>query len=184
VASVAAFFRGINVGGNNKLPMSDLVQMFQAAGATDVRAYVQSGNVIFDPPKRGLDGLAERIAAAVRAKFGHAPLAIFRTQDELHAILEANPFLRRNADFARLHVLFLAEEPSAERLATLDPDRSPGDEYTVSGNEIFLYTPAGLGHSKLTNAYFDAKLKTVSTARNWRTVIAVTEMMQTTPRTT
>jgi uncharacterized protein (DUF1697 family) len=31
--------------------------------------------------------------------------------------------------------------------------------------------------TKLTNAYFDSKLKTVSTVRNWRTVLKLAEMM-------
>ena len=42
-----ALLRGINVGGKNKLPMKDLAVMFTEAGCTDVRTYIQSGNVVF-----------------------------------------------------------------------------------------------------------------------------------------
>src|SRR5258708_4824765 len=42
-----ALLRGINVGGNNKLPMADLRAMFVEAGCEDVRTYIQSGNVMF-----------------------------------------------------------------------------------------------------------------------------------------
>ena len=59
---------------------------------------------------------------------------------------------------------------------SLDPNRSPGDEYVVKGREIYLWLPNGFGRSKLSNAYFDSKLATVSTARNWRTVLKLTEM--------
>ena len=43
-----ALLRGINVGGNNKLPMKDLAAIFVAAGCKDVVTYIQSGNVVFD----------------------------------------------------------------------------------------------------------------------------------------
>ncbi len=180
----AAFLRGINVGGKNKLPMKDLALMFERAGASDVRRYVQSGNVVFDAPEKIAAALPGRISSAVKAKFGHAPVVIVRGRDEFDAAIEANPFVERKADPARLHVMFLADEPTAERVASLDPGRSPGDEFAFAGREIYLYLPAGVAESKLTNAYFDAKLKTVSTSRNWRTVIAVSEMMNTTPRKT
>ena len=42
-----ALLRGINVGGNNKLPMRDLTTIFQQAACTEVRTYIQSGNVLF-----------------------------------------------------------------------------------------------------------------------------------------
>jgi len=42
-----ALLRGINVGGTNKLSMEDLKTAFEDAGMTEVRTYVNSGNVIF-----------------------------------------------------------------------------------------------------------------------------------------
>jgi len=48
--------------------------------------------------------------------------------------------------------------------------------FAVLGREIFLHLPDGAGRSKLTSAYFDAKLKTISTARNWRTLLTLIEM--------
>ena len=45
-----ALLRGINVGGKNVLPMKDLAEMFADAGCTNVRTYIQSGNVIFEAP--------------------------------------------------------------------------------------------------------------------------------------
>jgi uncharacterized protein (DUF1697 family) len=45
----------------------------------------------------------------------------------------------------------------------------------VHGREIYLYLPNGMGRSKLTNTYFDSKLATTSTARNWRTTLKLLE---------
>ncbi|HVV46517.1 MAG TPA: DUF1697 domain-containing protein, partial [Bryobacteraceae bacterium] len=45
-----ALLRGVNVGGRNKLPMRDLAEMFENAGCTNVRTFIQSGNVVFRAP--------------------------------------------------------------------------------------------------------------------------------------
>ena len=47
MATYAAWLRGINVGGKNKLPMKDLKAVFEQEGCTEVMTYIQSGNVLF-----------------------------------------------------------------------------------------------------------------------------------------
>jgi uncharacterized protein (DUF1697 family) len=61
-------------------------------------------------------------------------------------------------------------------VAALDPQRSPPDEFKVVGRDIYLHTPKGFADTKLTNKYFDGALGTVSTVRNWRTVLKLLEM--------
>jgi len=61
-------------------------------------------------------------------------------------------------------------------VAGLDPGRSPPDEFVVRGREIYLRFPGGVARSKLTNAYFDSKLATTSTVRNWRTVLKLLDL--------
>jgi uncharacterized protein (DUF1697 family) len=75
-----------------------------------------------------------------------------------------------------LHVLFLADQPGAAAVASLDPDRSPPDAFVVRGREIYLRCPNGVGTTKLTNAWFDSRLATISTGRNWRTVLKLFEL--------
>jgi uncharacterized protein (DUF1697 family) len=101
-----------------------------------------------------------------------------RTAKELADVVANNPFLKAGAPEKELHVMFLADAPSASRIETLDPARSPGDEFAVRGREIYLRLPNGTARSKLTNAYVDAKLGTVSTARNWRTVTTLLAMTE------
>ena len=60
----------------------------------------------------------------------------------------------------------------------LDPDRSPPDAFHVRGQEVYLHLPNGVANSKLTNAYFDSKLATTSTSRNWRTVTKLLDLME------
>jgi uncharacterized protein (DUF1697 family) len=171
-----ALLRGINVGGKHRLPMKDLAGIFREAGCTDVRTFIQSGNVVF----RVEDGLAQRVASRVAdtisGRFGFDAPVVTRTAAELEVVAGHNPFLEDGADPKRLHVVFLADQPGEAQIAELDPDRSPPDEFVVRGREIYLHCPNGAGRSKLTAPYFDKTLETVSTQRNWRTVGKLLEL--------
>jgi uncharacterized protein (DUF1697 family) len=171
-----ALLRGINLGGKNSLPMKALAGLFTAAGCSDVQTYIQSGNVVF----RAKPALAKKIGAAisaeVAARFELRVPVVTRSLEELLAVARGNPYLRPKSDYKTLHVMFLADEPSKAKVAALDPKRSPPDEFSVRGRDIFLSCPNGIGRSKLTTGYFDSKLGTISTARNWRTVQTLVEL--------
>jgi uncharacterized protein (DUF1697 family) len=171
-----ALLRGINVGGNNKLLMKDLAALCGACGCADVRTYIQSGNVIFGCKPAAAEKVGAKIAARITADFGLTVPVILRSAEELARVAEASPFLVPGKAVDRQYVMFLADTPAPAKVAALDPQRSPGDEFAVVGREIFLHLPNGAGRSKLTSAYFDAKLSTISTARNWRTLLTLIAM--------
>jgi uncharacterized protein (DUF1697 family) len=104
---------------------------------------------------------------------------VIRTAAEIDGVVRGNPFLKAGADPKTLHVGFLRDRPSKSQVAALDPDRSPPDEFVVRGGEIYLRLPNGVARSKLTSQYFDSRLKTIITARNWRTVLKLQEMART-----
>ncbi len=173
-----ALLRGVNVGGKNKLPMKDLGEMFVAAGCRDVRTFIQSGNVLFCAAPALVKRLPGLIAERIAERFGYKTPVVLRSAVQLEAVLGNNPFL--GADGVTedsLHVMFLADTPGTEAVGGLDLNRSPPDRFVVRGGEIYLQLPNGAGKSKLTNAYFDSKLRTVSTGRNWRTVTKLRELM-------
>ena len=173
-----ALLRGINVGGKNILPMKEFAAIFEKAGCGEVRTYIQSGNVVFACPASAVKTLPEKITLAIEKRFGFRAPIVVRSADELRTVLRDNPFLKKVDDHRWLHVYFLADAPEVKAVATLDPARSAPDAFHVSGREIYLHAPNGMGRSKLTNAYFDSKLATVSTARNWATVQKLLEMME------
>jgi uncharacterized protein (DUF1697 family) len=171
-----ALLRGINVGGKNKLAMKELAAMFVAAGASDVRTLIQSGNVVCRAPNGVAKRLSSAVSAAILEGHGYRVPVIMRTASELAEVVKSNPFLRGGADPGTLHVAFLLDVPTPARVSALDPKRSPPDELTVRGRDIYLRLPGGVAPSKLTNAYFDATLGTTSTVRNWRTVLKLIEL--------
>lgn len=171
-----ALLRGINVGGKNKLPMTVLAAMFTKAGCTEVQTYIQSGNVVFKTAAGADRKIAAAVSKAIQAQCHLTVPVVVRTGAQMAAVLNANPFLRKSVPAESLHVMFLGDAPAAALVAGLEPDRSPGDKFIVRGSEIYLHLPNGAARTKLTNAYFDAKLRTVSTMRNWRTVLTLAEM--------
>lgn len=173
-----ALLRGINLGSKNRLPMPDLVQMFVAAGCADVRNYIQSGNIVFRASPAKAEKLPGLIAKRIAEAFGFRVPVVLRTAGQLADIIQNNPFLKAGASEAMLHVMFLASMPEARSIAALDPDRSSPDAFLVRGREIYLHLPNGVADTKLTNAWFDSKLATISTGRNWRTVLKLQETMQ------
>jgi uncharacterized protein (DUF1697 family) len=173
-----ALLRGINLLGRNKVPMKELAGLCQKVGCVDVRTYIQSGNVVFAAPSRGCDGLSETISGAIEKQMGHRPVIVLRSLKEMRAIVNGNPFLKAGTDASLLHLMFLSGKPGANAVKNLDPNRSPGDEFIVRGQDIYLKLPNGVAESKLNNQFFDSRLKTVSTGRNWRTVTTLLAMME------
>lgn len=174
-----ALLRGINVGGKARLPMKELVAIFEAAGATAVETYIQSGNVVFEAAEP--EGCVAAVTTEVARIYGYPGRIVLRSAAEMLSAYKGNPFAvggpvptGNQAD--ALHVYFLADWPEKAAVATLDLERSPGDSFSVQGREIYLHLPQGMARTRLTNVYFDGKLKTVSTARNWKTVAKLVEM--------
>jgi uncharacterized protein (DUF1697 family) len=173
-----ALLRGINVAGKNILPMKALAEIVRQAGGEQVSTFIQSGNALFAAPANAESALAEKISAAIEAQFGYRIPVVLRTREELAAAIAANPYSGQGIDEKFLHVYFLQSFPAKEAVAALDPNRSVPDTFAVCGREVYLNLPNGMARTKLTNAWLDSKLKTVSTARNWNTTLKLLELMQ------
>ena len=171
-----ALLRGINVGGKNRLPMAALTAMFERAGGREVRTYIQSGNVVFRASAREAAQVGTRVSAAIAKELGLRVPLVLRSAAELRAVAAGNPFLA-DEDEGRLHVAFLADTPRAAARAALDPERSPPDRFLLKGRDLYLCCPNGMARTRLTNDYLDRTLGTVSTVRNWKTVLALCELV-------
>jgi len=171
-----ALLRGINVGGKNRVAMKDLTTAFVEAGCDEVRTYIQSGNVVFSASRSVADRVQETVSGTIRARFGLEVPVVTRSAAQFEAVVERVPWTE-DTEQGIVHVMFMRDAPSPKAVAALEPDRSPGDSFWVEGRELYLRLPGGVARTKLTNAYFDAALGTICTARNWRTVLKLQEML-------
>lgn len=170
-----ALLRGINVGGKRKVPMKELSEVFVRAGCSDVETYIQSGNVIFSADNTTPAHLSDTLVSGIGERFGFQVPVVLRTAEELAQVVRNNPFLKNGTDEETLHVLFLSDLPHPDCVDALDPARSIPDAFAVCGREVYLRLPDGVARTKLTNQYFDSKLRTIGTMRNWRTVATLLE---------
>ncbi|HEV3225687.1 MAG TPA: DUF1697 domain-containing protein [Acidimicrobiales bacterium] len=165
-----ALLRGINVGGQKKVPMAALRALFESLGYSDVVTLIQSGNAVFSAA--GAVSSVD-LEAAIATEFGFDVTVVMRTPRQLREIVDRNPFAREKP--AALHVGFMAHEPAAAAVKQLDTDRFRPDEFAIKGTEIYAHLPNGLGRSKLL-PYLDRQLKTPTTVRNWNTVNKLLEL--------
>lgn len=166
-----SLLRGINVSGKNKIKMEDLRALYEFLGFTDVKSYIQSGNVIFKAPRGSNLKLSTRISDGIKEKFGFDIPVLVKTEEELENIIKNLPFEVPDEDKdKRLFVTFLSEEPKEFPKAVIEKAKAPGDKIRLVGTEIYLYTPDGYGKSKLSNNFLEKKLDVVATSRGWRSV--------------
>jgi len=172
-----SMLRGINVSGQKQMRMEALRQAYEKLNLRHVRSYVQSGNVVFESEESDMELLAGRIEAQIEQAFGLVVPVFLREAHDFQRIIAGNPFLvGRSEDPGKLHVTFLYR-----LVAEIDPDRlrisgEQADEFVIGQQEVYLFCPNGYGKTKLTNTFFENKLKQPATTRNWRTITALYEM--------
>ena len=117
--------RGINVGGRNRVAMPELRAVVESLGYSEVRTYVQSGNVIFSGSGRTTT-VAGRLAAGLRDDLDVDAAVVVRTGRELADVRRANPFVadgrRPDDEPTAFHVTFLAGVPDRARWDALAAD--------------------------------------------------------------
>ena len=172
-----ALLRGINVGGNNKLPMKELVTVLEGLGLQQVKTYIQSGNVVFQSEREDKATLATEIGAAIGVSHGFTPAILLLESAELQAAMIANPFPEGEADPKSLHFFFMDAVPQELDLDGLEALRVDSERFALIDKVFYLHAPDGIGRSKLAEK-FGRGWKVNITARNWRTVCKVMEMAE------
>lgn len=173
-----SILRGINVSGQKKILMADLKALYEDLKFKEVITYIQSGNVIFKSNVKLSDTeLAKKIEQAIYQKCDFEVPVIIRNANEWGNIISTNPFLKeKNINVEKLHVTFLSEIPNKTSLKSIHQfDFSP-DRFIILEKEIFLYIPERYGETKLSNKFFENKLKVTATTRNWKTVKKLFQM--------
>lgn len=173
-----SMLRGINVSGQKKISMKDLATLYESQGLTNVRTYIQSGNVVFNAAGKDSSGLARKIAKAINEAYGFEVPVLVRTRQEMVQTVKKNPFLeRKGVDATKLHVTFLAQVPVKERVRQLEAADAGIDQCRVIGSDAYLYCPGGYGKTRFSNIFIEKQLAVGATTRNWKTVNVLNEML-------
>jgi uncharacterized protein (DUF1697 family) len=175
VTTFVALLRGVNVGGNTKLPMADLRGLMTEMGFGYVQTYIQSGNVVFTAGEVECEPVRLRLESAIAERFGFSALIIVLTAAQFLNAAHSNPFEDITQDPAKLHVGFMTAPPEVSALENLRTKPQGTDQWTVVGTIFYLHAPDGMGKSVLA-PFIERTLEVLGTFRNWRTVLALSDM--------
>ena len=173
--TVIALFRGINVGGKNKIKMNELISILERLGYESVQTYIQSGNVVFQTNKAAREKEAAEISTAVYHEKGFEPRVLLLSAEEMKSAIANNPYPTENGKL--LHFYFLEDQPTNPNLDRLNSLKKDREAFKLQDKVFYLYAPDGIGRSKLATAVEKA-LGVPATARNWNTVDKISEMVK------
>ena len=171
-----ALIRGINVGGRNSLPMKELVEVLERLGCSNVKTYIQSGNVVFRATSTATR-LGKEISAEIARRRGFKPHVLVLTRADFEQAIENNPFPVDDLNPKALHLGFLDSVPPAPDLRVLEDLRVPSERFELIGRVFYLLAPDGVGRSKLA-AKNEKALGVSMTDRNWNTVCTIMSMLR------
>ncbi|WP_155204350.1 DUF1697 domain-containing protein [Xanthovirga aplysinae] len=173
-----ALLRGINIGRYRKILMADLRKLFEDLGFSGVTTYIQTGNIVLNTSgKVSIDELANNIEQSLFSAYGFEVPVIVRTVEEINELIVNNPFLKNGkVEVERLHLTFLKDNPTIEKLEKVINIDSTPDKFEIVNKNIFIYCSKLYSDSKLGNTFFENTLKVKGTTRNWKTVLKLSEL--------
>ncbi len=174
-----ALLRGINVGGKNLIKMPELAAFFEALGFTEVRTYIQSGNVIFRASGPDQPRLTSSLEDALTKNFNYDSRVVVRSYEEVRAIVTQAPEgFGSDPSTYRYDVIFL-KEPLTSSEAMKSVSMKEGVDQVFAGNRV-LYSSRLI--SRATQSHL-SRIITMPiyqnmTIRNWNTTTRLVNMME------
>ena len=167
-----ALLRAINVGGHNKVTMSDLRDLCGNLGLVGATSLLQSGNLVFQSNRLTGAALEKLLEEETARRLNISADYLVRSAAEWRKIIARNPFPKEaENDPAHLLVMFLKTAPPANSVDALRSAIQGPEVICSDGKQLYIVYPAGIGRSKLTGALIEKNVGSRGTGRNWNTVL-------------
>ena len=154
-----------------------LKNLYESLGFEEVITYAQSGNVVFRAEECDTKLLAQKLSVKIKEVFEFDVDVIVKTINEYRLIVDKNPLVKySDKNLSSMYVTFLSSIPVNIDLKAIEAKKSEDEEVVIINDVVYLFCPRGYGKTKLTNNFFESKLKVVATTRNWKTVNALLEI--------
>jgi len=171
--------RGINVGGNNIIKMTDLKSCFESMGFSDVVTFIQSGNVLFKTPRHESKQVIRIIERGLSEQYNYNSRIILLKHQQLKKVVDGAPQgYGKDGDKYKYDVLFLKES-----LAPVDILKElmikKGVDEAFAGEHVlyFIRLIERASQSKLTKIVTLPFYQDI-TIRNWNTTTKLLELSE------
>lgn len=157
--------------------MQDLEPIYKELEFSNIRTYLQSGNVVFS-------GVGDPLSIARKSQnnlknkcYLDIHILVIEKKDFNKIAVIPDEFKCPTFNSMFVHVTFLSGSPES----TILPQNIPiqGDECILQcKTHLYLFCPNGYGRTKINNNYFERVMKIKATTRNWKTVQALNALLE------
>lgn len=169
MSTYIALLKGINVGGHKKVPMAELRELLSQSGFENVRTYIQSGNVILQSSEKSNLKIEKTVKEAITNYFGFEVSVLVKTRQDLQRIFNNSPFSEDEKKAS--YFIMLHNTPDKELVKIASEKIYESEAYQIIEDCIYYYSANGFGQSKFDAKFFERKLNTFATARNYNTML-------------
>ena len=174
-----ALLRGINVGGNNIIKMTDLKACFENMGFAEVVTFIQSGNILFKAAEKDKTRLTTKIEGVLSERFSYKSRLVTITHKELRKVVQGAPKgFGKDPGKYRYDVIFL-KEPLTPKEAMKDVSTKEGIDNAYIGKSVLYFSRL---ISKASQSHLTKTIKLPvyqnMTIRNWNTTTKLLALME------
>jgi uncharacterized protein (DUF1697 family) len=178
-----ALLRGINVGGNKKVPMAELKKVLEKSGLINVKTLLASGNVVFSQrdgfpeSNSNILQLQRLIPSIIEKEFGFPVPVLLRTHKEIEKIIELNPFKEiKVTPQIRLYVTFLFENPEKKSTASYISKDESFKIILLSDKTVFSVLDLSISNTPEAMNMLEKIYGKNITTRNWNTILKIANL--------
>jgi uncharacterized protein (DUF1697 family) len=173
-----AFLRALNVRGHASMRLPDLIAAFEAAGCTEVRSYIQGGNIAFRPPGGQLAAVFASVRVELRRVIGETPVVLFRSARALADLIGVQPFGAVGEDPAsKPYVVFLSRRPFRPIEVPFASEDGRLSVVSTTGREVFVVSRRNAnGSFAVPNPFVESALGVPAASRSWATITKLVEL--------
>jgi len=174
-----ALLRGINLGGKNVISKQDLARCFDGLGFTNVRTYIQSGNLLFRSDKTGIKTLTKRIEQGLSKRFSYEAQAAVLSFSQYRTAVEAAPKSWGKNDTQTHNALFMLDGITVEKVLAQLPALKSKIETVTPGPGVVFWSASKAQLTKTTLMKLSAApVYRQMTVRNHNTVFKLLELFE------
>ena len=162
--------RGINVGGNNIIKMADLRACLEKHGCSEVKTYIQSGNVIINTKEKDITKETARLEKLLSKEFNYQSTLVLLTKTQMQNAVDSAPKgFGKEPENYRYNVIFL-KEPLKSSKALEELSLNPGVDFVVAGSGLLYHSyPIAKASKSHISRISKLPLYKSITIRNWNT---------------